>query len=200
MAADKLTIFPSASLIREWGDMTTVGKILETGMLIVQFLTVVLDIIELGSAVGLYAVSGAFAVALPIFGAVLAVIGVILMILSFFLNKEEKKTPPDPVKEFIKNEVRTLVRELADAPANQLTYDIQPESLPGGALAALRIKVSNNLGADVTSTARPSSSPLVTTTPARSRKRPLRCPRPTTPKRTRPATSTSTSRPPSPAA
>lgn len=149
MAADKLKIFPSASLIREWADMTTVGHILETGMLIVQLLTIVLDIIELGSAVGLYAVSGVFAVALPIFGAVLTVIGVVLMILSLFLNKEEKKTPPDPVKEFIMNEVRTLVRDWADASANQLTYEIQPGSLPGGAPAALRVKVSNNSGANV---------------------------------------------------
>ncbi|KAI9926798.1 hypothetical protein MW887_003894 [Aspergillus wentii] len=145
-----VTVCMTFSLIRNWDDLTTVGKILETATLIIQFLTVVIDIIEVGSAVGLFAVTGTLAVALPIIGAVLAVLGIIVMILGFFLNTQAQHTPPDPVKVYIKNEVKSLVKNWVDAPKNRLTYDVQPQSIGSGKQSALNINVTNKTSSEVT--------------------------------------------------
>ncbi|MCJ1421447.1 hypothetical protein MMC32_007811 [Xylographa parallela] len=122
-----LTVSLSLDLKEHWGDMNTVGKVLN----IVQIVTT-----GLGALVGIaqicvdYAVfTGAIAegsmmcMAVPFVGAVLAIIGVAVMItLSLISTQKTKEPPPTPVETFITKTGRPLIAGWDEAPSLALAY------------------------------------------------------------------------------
>jgi hypothetical protein len=140
------------TLAREWDQLTTAGKIINTLAVITQVLTVLLDIVELGAAVGAWVVTGTLSMALPIIGAVLAVIGVVLMILGFFVNLYKTDPPPDPVEEYIDDIGKPLIGQFNDAPEPQLTYTISHENVTPGQLTSIEIVAENKTSEDVSLT------------------------------------------------
>ncbi|KAI3320291.1 hypothetical protein HD806DRAFT_547485 [Xylariaceae sp. AK1471] len=139
-----LVVAMSFSLANDWNSMDDTGKVLGVLNIIVQGLTVLLDIVELGETVGLFVVTGAMSVALPILGAVLAVIGIVLMIvqlfISFFVATQE---PPDPIKDFLDDTGHTLVASFDKAPEPELLYNISTSQVTGGSVVTLAIEGTN---------------------------------------------------------
>lgn len=142
------------SLARDWDDLTTAGKVIETMSVIVQGLTVLLDIvaigIKVGVKVGLIAAKATLAVAIPIIGAVLAVIGVILSFLAFFIKtRKEPKPPPDPVVVFINDVAKPLMRSWVEAPNPILQRAVSPTSVTAGRDTRVTFEIRNNSNRDV---------------------------------------------------
>ncbi|MCJ1388432.1 hypothetical protein MMC18_001279 [Xylographa bjoerkii] len=122
-----LTVSLSLDLKAHWGDMTTVGRVLN----IVQICTT-----GLGALVGVaqicvdYAVAtdaiveGSFmCLAVPFAGAVLAIIGIAVMItLSLINTSSNNDPPPTPVETFIKDNGRPLIAGWDECPSVVLAY------------------------------------------------------------------------------
>ncbi|KAI1817992.1 hypothetical protein GGS20DRAFT_574537 [Poronia punctata] len=140
------------SLVREWDQLTTAGKIINTLTIITQILTVLLDVVELGATVGAWVVTGTLGVALPIIGAVLAVIGVVLMIVGFFVNLYKSSPPPDPVEHYINDVGKPLISNFDEGPDPQLNYTISPTSVTPGQLTSVEITGKNESGKEVSLT------------------------------------------------
>lgn len=143
-----VTIAMTFTLAREWNSLTTPGKIIQTLVVIVQALTVILDVIDLGAAAGLWAVTGTMAVALPIVGAVLAVVGVVLMIIGFFVNMYKSNPPPDPVADYIKKN-QPLIAKFNTAPDPKLQYSVSTTRVTPGVVTSITIEAVNNSSKDV---------------------------------------------------
>ncbi|KAJ8133039.1 hypothetical protein O1611_g587 [Lasiodiplodia mahajangana] len=139
-----LVVAMSFSLANDWSSMDTTGKVFGVLNVIVQGLTVLLDIIDLGKAVGLFAITGSMSAALSILGAVLAIIGIVLMIvqlfISFFVAKQD---PPDPIGDFLKSTGHKLVASFDKAPSTELSYTISTSNLTGGSVAIVTIEGTN---------------------------------------------------------
>ncbi|KNG86160.1 hypothetical protein ANOM_006584 [Aspergillus nomiae NRRL 13137] len=146
-----LVVAMSFSLANDWNSLSDTGKVLGVLNVIVQGLTVLLDVIDVGAELGLYVVTGAMSVALPILGAVLAVIGVILMLVQFFINLfTGKQDPPDPIKDFINDVAHKLIAAFDKAPEPQLTYTLDNDKPSAGGVTTLTIEAVNNSSNDVT--------------------------------------------------
>ncbi|KAI1828148.1 hypothetical protein F4861DRAFT_245595 [Xylaria intraflava] len=146
-----LVVAMSFSLANDWSSMTDTGKALGVMNVIVQGLTVLLDIVDLGQAVELFAITGTMSVALPILGAVLAVIGIVLMIVQFFISLfVGKQDPPDPIQDFIDDVGHALIKTFDQAPEPQLSYSLSQQEVQGGSVIALQIEGVNNSSDDVT--------------------------------------------------
>ncbi|KAE8380072.1 hypothetical protein BDV26DRAFT_279869 [Aspergillus bertholletiae] len=146
-----LVVAMSFSLANDWNSLSDTGKVLGVLNVIVQGLTVLLDVIDVGAELGLYAVTGAMSVALPILGAVLAVIGVILLLVQFFINLFiGKQDPPDPIKDFIDDVAHKLIATFETAPEPQLTYTLDNKKPSAGGVTTLTIEAVNNSASDVT--------------------------------------------------
>ena len=143
------------SLIADWNELTTAGKILETMSVIVQGLTTLLDIamvgINIGIKVGLIAAKGTLAVTIPVIGAVLAVIGIIITFLSFFIRTRKKPDPPppDPVVTFINQVAKPLIHTWMEAPNPALQHAVSPTPQTAGRDARVTTEVRNNSSRDV---------------------------------------------------
>ena len=101
-----MTVSMALDLKNHWGDLNTVGKALDTIQVITTGLTVLCDLGEIlaESAVefSLFAVSEAVLTAIPFVGAVLAVVGIVVMIVMEFEGTEKTPVPPaTPVETFI---------------------------------------------------------------------------------------------------
>ncbi|KAI9644845.1 hypothetical protein NHQ30_006872 [Ciborinia camelliae] len=146
-----LVVAMSFSLATNWSSMSDTEKVLGVLNIIVQGLTVFLDIIDVGASAGLWAVTGALSAALPILGAVLAVIGIVLMIVQLFINLFVKKqSPPDPIADFIKDKAHSLISTFDIAPQPQLTYTISASQATAGEVKAITITGENKSSSDVT--------------------------------------------------
>ncbi|KAF2962631.1 hypothetical protein GQX73_g10942 [Xylaria multiplex] len=146
-----LVVAMSFSLANDWNSMTDTGKVLGVLNIVVQGLTVLLDIIDLGEAVGLFAVTGTMSAALPILGAVLAVIGIVLMIVQFFISIfVGRQEPPDPIQDFINDVGHDLISTFDKAPEPQLSYSLSKLQVQGGVVTSLQIEGVNNSSTEVT--------------------------------------------------
>ncbi|KAI1435344.1 hypothetical protein GGR50DRAFT_687065 [Xylaria sp. CBS 124048] len=146
-----LVMAMSFSLAHDWSSMNDTGKALGVLNIVVQGLTVLLDIIDLGEAVGLYAVTGTMSVALPILGAVLAVIGIVLMVVQFFISLfVARQEPPDPIQDFVDDVGHALIKNFDEAPDPQLQYSISQTQVQGGDTPVFQIEGVNNSSEDVT--------------------------------------------------
>ncbi|PYH30565.1 uncharacterized protein BO87DRAFT_342321 [Aspergillus neoniger CBS 115656] len=144
-----LVIAMTFSLVQDWDKLTTGGKIINTIALLSQTLTVVLDIVEVGSSIGLYTVTGVFATALPILGAVLAVLGVVMMLINLFANLFGGSPPPDPVQVFIDHVAKGLVGGFEHAPPPKLDYTIPSVTYESGKVTGITIKGENTTAAEI---------------------------------------------------
>ncbi|PYH66584.1 uncharacterized protein BO88DRAFT_468977 [Aspergillus vadensis CBS 113365] len=144
-----LVIAMTFSLVQDWDKLTTGGKIINTIALLSQTLTVVLDIVEVGSSIGLYTVTGVFATALPILGAVLAVLGIVMMLINLFVNLFGGSPPPDPVQEFIDHVAKGLVGGFEKAPPPKLDYTIPSVTYESGKVTGITIKGENTTGDEI---------------------------------------------------
>ncbi|KAI1762240.1 hypothetical protein GGR53DRAFT_532802 [Hypoxylon sp. FL1150] len=146
-----LVVAMSFSLAGEWDSMNDVGKVLGVLNIVVQGLTVLLDIVDLGVEVGLFVVTGTMSVALPILGAVLAVVGIILMLVQFFIGLfVAKQDPPDPIQDFINDVGLNLINTFDNAPEPQLSYSLSQNTVTGDNVAALHIEGVNKSSKEVT--------------------------------------------------
>ncbi|RDH19750.1 hypothetical protein M747DRAFT_331910 [Aspergillus niger ATCC 13496] len=139
----------SAGLVQDWDKLTTGGKIINTIALLSQTLTVILDIVEVGSSIGLYTVTGVFATVLPVLGAVLAVLGVVMMLINLFVNLFGGSPPPDPVQEFIDHVAKGLVGGFENAPPPKLDYTIPSVIYESGEVTGITIKGENTTNDEI---------------------------------------------------
>ncbi|KAF7596915.1 hypothetical protein BBP40_011960 [Aspergillus hancockii] len=137
------------SLINDWGSMSTVDKVINTLALVVTTLTVVLDLVDFGATVGLFAVT-----TIPVLGQVLAAIGIILAIISFFIHlfSPPQPPPPDPIATFIDKKGKPLISSFDDCQDPQLSYDINTESVSPGLTASIAVTAYNSTGNDISMT------------------------------------------------
>ncbi|KAG4032306.1 hypothetical protein MFRU_007g02140 [Monilinia fructicola] len=146
-----LVVAMSFSLATDWSSLSDPGKVLGVLNIIVQGLTVLLDVIDAGVEMGLWAVTGTLSVALPILGAVLAVIGVILMVVQLFINLFVKaQEPPDPISDFIDDVAHSLISTFDIAPRSQLNYSVSTSSVNAGKVSTITITGKNESSSDVT--------------------------------------------------
>ncbi|KAI3005469.1 hypothetical protein CBS147345_7540 [Aspergillus niger] len=144
-----LVIAMTFSLVQDWDKLTTGGKIINTIALLSQTLTVILDIVEVGSSIGLYTVTGVFATVLPVLGAVLAVLGVVMMLINLFVNLFGGSPPPDPVQEFIDHVAKGLVGGFENAPPPKLDYTIPSVIYESGEVTSITIKGENTTNDEI---------------------------------------------------
>lgn len=146
-----LVIAMSFSLAHDWNSMSDLGKVLGLLNTVVQALVVLLDIIDAGVAVGLWAVTGTMSVALPLLGAVLTVIGVVIMPVQLFINLFAKNQElPDPIGEFIRDRAHGLISGFDNAPTPQLRYSTPKLELAAGQVASIKITGTNESSTDGT--------------------------------------------------
>ncbi|KFG84691.1 hypothetical protein MANI_115552 [Metarhizium anisopliae] len=146
-----LVVAMSFSLATNWSSMSDPGRVLGVLNIVVQGLTVLLDVVDVGTEMGLWAVTGTMSVAFPILGAVLAVIGVILMIVQLFINLFiGKQDPPDPIVDFVKDAGHSLIATFDAAPQPQLTYSISDAQVSAGKVSTVTTTGKNEGSDDVT--------------------------------------------------
>lgn len=116
---------------------------------IVQGLSVLLDIVSLAGAIGAITISATFAVAIPIIGAVLAVLGFILTLVGFFIGRHAAEPPPDPVQTFINTVAKPLIATWKEAPDPRLSYAASPSAVTAGRNATVTVEMRNNSNSDV---------------------------------------------------
>ncbi|KAG8409171.1 hypothetical protein J3459_017659 [Metarhizium acridum] len=146
-----LIVAMSFSLANDWGSLSDPGKVLGVLNVVVQGLTVLLDVVDVGSEIGLWAVTGTMSVALPILGAVLAVVGIVIMIVQVLINLfMGTKPPPDPIADFIDDEAHALIDTFDTAPPPQLSYSVSDSEVSAGQVKSITIKGENKSSDDVT--------------------------------------------------
>jgi hypothetical protein len=116
-----LTVSMSLDLKNHWDGLNTVGKVLSTVQVIIQGLTVLCDAaipaIDLAVEAGMIAADASLVIALLIVKAVLAVIGVVVMVVLMFLDRRRK------IHHLLqlRRSYRTLLIEMEICP-----YDVHP--------------------------------------------------------------------------
>ncbi|KAI0480015.1 hypothetical protein F4859DRAFT_530101 [Xylaria cf. heliscus] len=145
-----IAIAMTFSLVHDWDSLSLPDKIINTLALVVQVLTVALDVIDLGSELGFWAVGATLSAALPVVGVVLVVVGVILAIVSLLIHLFSHEDPPeDPVQTYIDNTGKPLIAGLDDAPDTQLAYSVSPSEPSSGDVVSISIEAQNNTGEEV---------------------------------------------------
>ncbi|KAJ8061184.1 hypothetical protein OCU04_010257 [Sclerotinia nivalis] len=146
-----LVVAMSFALATDWNSLSEPGKWIGVLNIIVQGLTVLLDVVDVGAEIGLWAVTGTFSVALPILGAALAVLGVILMVVQLFINLFVKaQPPPDPIADFIDDVGHELITSFDASPESQLKYSISASDVTAGKVTTITITGKNESSGDVT--------------------------------------------------
>ncbi|RAL08762.1 uncharacterized protein BO97DRAFT_428075 [Aspergillus homomorphus CBS 101889] len=88
--------------------------------------------------------TGLYATALPVLGAVLTIIGVVLMVVNFFLSLFSA-LPPDPVETFLNSQGKPLLDSLDEAPTPRLEYTLlSAGSVPGKQVTTVAIQAANH--------------------------------------------------------
>lgn len=108
---------PTASSFK----LMDVGKVINTLAVILQIFAVVVKVLDLVVARGLI-FSATLSVAVPIVGAVLAFMGIGLMINIMFVDMYATEPRPDPVGEFVDKSVSRLTRDWQRPPEPKLLY------------------------------------------------------------------------------
>ncbi|KAJ5521182.1 hypothetical protein N7527_005297 [Penicillium freii] len=139
------------SLANNWSSLSDTGKVLSVLNALVRGLTVLLDIVEFAAEAGVIAVTGTMSIALPILGAVLAVVGIVLMLVQLFINLfVARQPPPDPIQDFIDDFRYALIKTFDRVPKPQLIYSISSTSVTANSVAVLTIEGLNETNSDVT--------------------------------------------------
>lgn len=130
------TIAMSLDLKDNWNNFTDAGKVLNVLQIVIQGLTVLTDVALLigdaAVAAGVLAADATMMIALPIIGAVLAVIGLVVMLVLQWLHvTKPQDPPPTPVETFISGTGRPLLGTFADPPTMQFKYGV-PDQLSVG--------------------------------------------------------------------
>ncbi|PGH13745.1 hypothetical protein AJ79_03444 [Helicocarpus griseus UAMH5409] len=90
-------------------------------------------------------------VALPILGAVLAVIGVILMVVQLFINLFiGRQEPPDPIQDFIDDVAHSVIASFDKSPDPQLSYTLSKDDVIAGRVTTLTLEGVNKTEEDIT--------------------------------------------------
>ena len=113
------------SLVHDWDKLTNAGKIINTLSVAVQILSVVIDTVDMALTAGLIA-SATLSAAIPVIGAVLAIAGIVLMIVSLFYDMYKKEEPPNPVRDFVENIARRLIGQWDSPPGTYFKYNVHP--------------------------------------------------------------------------
>ena len=151
------TIAMSLDLKDNWDNITDAGKALNVLQIVIQGLTVLVDAAVLVGDAMVSAASIAadctMMVALPVIGAVLAAIGIVVMVVLMFLDTYKPKEPPlSPAETFFKDVGQPLVNGFADPPAISLTYTAPAAVTSGTPQSRITITATNNTNQDVTLT------------------------------------------------
>jgi hypothetical protein len=146
-----LVVSMSFSLAHEWKSLTNAGKILGVLNVVVQGLIVLLDILTVGADIGLFAITETMSVVLPIAGAVLAVIGMVLMIVQLFVNfYSARQKPQDPIEDFIRDVAHKLIDAFDPSPEPELAYTISHTDVCAGKNMTITITGKNMSSKTVT--------------------------------------------------
>jgi hypothetical protein len=151
------TISMSLDLKDNWDKYTDVGKTLNVLQIAIQGLTVLVDAaILVGDALvsaGMLAADCTMMVALPVIGAVLAAIGIVVMVILAFLHVSKPTVPEDtPVEKFLKGTAHPLIDGLTTPPNVSLTYSAPANVTANAGSTLVPITATNSTGADVTLT------------------------------------------------
>jgi hypothetical protein len=146
-----LVIVMSVSLAQSWDTFNDAGKALSVIQIIVTSISIAVDVAVFAGEMAAMETC-MFVTVLPIVGAILAIIGLIVCVLMMVLGiTKQQDPPPTPVETFITN-TKPIIDKWDAMPAPALTYTL-PLSVKGGTPAApYTIQAANNSGADVTRT------------------------------------------------
>jgi hypothetical protein len=139
----------SFSLVAQWDKLSDRDKILNVISTLIQVLQVTLDIVELGETMGVFAITGAFATAIPVLGAILVILGIVMMIVNFFLSLFGGSLP-DPVADFIDDVGKKLLDQFEESPPPKLEYTISTDSVTVGKTTSIFIQGQNKSGQELT--------------------------------------------------
>lgn len=146
-----IAIAMTFSLVHDWDSLSLPDKIINTLSLVIQVLTVALDVIDLGAELGFWAVGATLSAALPVIGVVLVVVGVILAIVSLLIHLFSHEDPPeDPVQTYIDNTGKPVIAQFGDAPDPQLVYSVSPTEPSSGDVVSITVEAQKNTGIEVT--------------------------------------------------
>lgn len=141
-------------LAQNWDKYNDVGKALGVLQIAVQGLTVMLDtaafIGEAVAAAGLISAECMALAVIPVLGAILVIIGVVIMAVLSALNLIKKEPPKKtPVEEFLGDKGHILVEGFPDLPQSLLTYS-GPSKLQQNADSLVTLTATNQTDKDVT--------------------------------------------------
>ncbi|RAL06089.1 uncharacterized protein BO80DRAFT_469966, partial [Aspergillus ibericus CBS 121593] len=144
-----IAIAMTFSLVHDWDNLSTFDKVMGVLAVVVQFLTVALDIADVGISTGLWTVSATLAAAIPVAGWVLIILGVLLTVISFLVHLFGGGAPPDPVEKYIDHTGKPLIDGFTEAPDPRLDYSVSPSRLTPGRTTQLTVIGTNNTSQDV---------------------------------------------------
>ena len=124
-----LVITWSLQLRDTWNDMNTFDKtmnVIQIGVLglSVFFSTAFADMLVF---LGVFTASDAVVAAIPVVGTVLAVAGIVLMVITAFIDwllQREEPVPLNPYEAFIKDHGQPMIRQWLDQPPQLLQYEV----------------------------------------------------------------------------
>ncbi|KAF4177844.1 hypothetical protein CNMCM7927_002823 [Aspergillus lentulus] len=137
------------SLVADWDKLSDRDKILNIISTLIQVLQVTMDIVELGEAMGVFAVTGAFATAIPVLGAVLVILGIVMMLVNFFLSLFGS-SQPDPVADFVDDVGKKLLDQFEESPPPKLEYTISTDSVTVGQTTSIFVQGQNKSDQELT--------------------------------------------------
>ena len=137
------------NLVHDWDNLSTFDKVMGVLSVVVQFLTVALDIADVGISTGLWAVSATLAAAIPVAGWVLIILGVLLTVISFLVHLFGGGAPPDPVEKYIENTGKPLLAGFTEAADPLLQYSLTPSRLTPGRTTQLTVIGTNSTDKEI---------------------------------------------------
>ncbi|KAJ1324773.1 Hint domain-containing protein [Microdochium nivale] len=146
-----LVVVMSISLANNWDSFTATGKALSVLQVVTSGLSIAVDAAMFVGEM-LVMETAMFAVVLPIVGAVLAVIGLVVTVLEMTLGiTKPKPPPPTPIELFISNTARPLMaaQKWAQMPTQNFTYTMPSSVTAGSAATTFTISAQNATGTDV---------------------------------------------------
>ncbi|KAK1142130.1 hypothetical protein N8T08_008214 [Aspergillus melleus] len=149
IGGNAIKIFNVCILVADWDKLSTRDKILNIVSTLIQVLQVTLVIVELGEATGLFAITGVFATAIPVLAAVLTVLGIVMMIVNFFLSLFGG-SPPDPVADFTDDVSKKLLDQSEESLPPKLEYTISTDSVTVGKTTSIFVQGQNKSDQELT--------------------------------------------------
>lgn len=147
-----LVIVMSISLAQSWKNLNDAGRALGVIQVITTGLAIAVDVAVFAGEM-LVMETAMFVTVLPIVGAVLAIIGLVVCVLMMTLGITKREDPPPtPVETFISDTAKPIVDAWDPMPQPALTYSM-PTTVNQGATTAFSVSAQNASGVDVARTA-----------------------------------------------